>query len=685
MKRTILTLCTIILWCPIIKSQANSSWEKLYEEFLDETDEDESSISWEELYDELEELHTNPLNINTATRDQLSRLPFITATQIEHIHAYIYQTGGMKSLGELLLIPQLDNSTRTLLRQFVYAGESPPKNHKKFSIKDLFRHGHHETITRVDIPLYQKAGYRNYNKEELAHSPNKQYLGEPFYHSLRYNYNYSNHFFAGFTLEKDAGESLFAQGFNGYDHYSLYLMLNNIGNLKSLIIGDYRLKFGRGIVMNTDFNLGKSASLTTIGWGKRGIKKHSSTNEHNAFRGAATTIQLWKGLEATAFFSVRHIDANLDKNQLITSLKTDGLHRTPLEYSKKGNTRNTLIGGNLTYQYKGFHGGVTAVHNSFNRVLKPNQQPYKRFAPKGDRFFTIGTDYMYLSHRLSIAGETALSRGGGMGTLNQLQFRIGDNHLLTLIQRYYSRSFISLNGNSFSTNSTLQNESGIYLGIDANLHPRWSLSSYADFCYFPWLKYQVSNASYGGEAMVRITYSNSDTHKLSLRYRCRIKERDYTSANGRKYLATQVHHRLRHQQDYTLLTSLDATTIIDYNLLQFMNSVSHGFMLTQRLQWKPIHIPLTLFCGLSYFHTDNYSTRISIYERSLLYSFSYPSFYGHGMHLSATTQWNINKHFSALLQLTHSNYFDRSTIGSGTEQILQSHREDIRIQLRWKI
>lgn len=684
--RWILPIFCIILLCPASKGQTNPSWEKLYEELLDEAADDEQSILWEGLYEELEELHAHPLNINTATREQLSRLPFLTEIQIEHIHAYIYRTKGMRTLGELLLIPQLDANTRTLLRQFIYAGDrEETKEDRKLSIKNLIRYGHHEVITRIDFPLYRKAGYRDYSSKELTSSSNKHYLGEPFYHSLRYNYNYKTHLSAGFTLEKDAGEPLFSQGFNGYDYYSFYLMLNELGYLKSFIIGNYRLKFGRGIVMNTDFDLGKNAVLTSLGWGKRGIKKHSSTSEANAFQGVAATISLWKGLEATGFFSSRHVDANLDANLLITSLKTDGLHRTPLEYSKKRNTRNTLFGGNLTYHHKGFHCGITTVHNFFNRVLKPSQQLYKRYFPRGNRFFTIGADYMYLSHRITIAGETAMCQEGGIGTLNQLQFRIGDNNLLTLVQRYYSRSFVSLNGNSFSTNSTLQNESGIYLGIDTHLSPHWHLSAYADFCYFPWLKYQVSNASYAGEGMIHVTYSNSDTHQMSLRYRCRIKERDYTATNERKYLATQIHHRLRHQQDYQPVPWLNATTLIDYNLLHFMNSISHGFMLTQRLQWKPINKSFAIFSGLSYFHTDSYSTRISIYERSLLYTFSYPSFYGHGLHLSTTTQWNINTHLSALLHFTHTYYFDRSTIGTGNEEIFQPHREDIRLQVRWKI
>ena len=63
-----------------------------------------------------ESMHESPLNINTATREELSQLPFLTFKQIEDIHAYIYMHGPMLSLGELQLTGSLDYETRKMLR-----------------------------------------------------------------------------------------------------------------------------------------------------------------------------------------------------------------------------------------------------------------------------------------------------------------------------------------------------------------------------------------------------------------------------------------------------------------------------------------------------------------------------------------------------------------------------------------
>lgn len=684
LKNLFMTL--LFLWAATLPLMAQEEWQNIYEEWLEETDEETTTAQQELLFDELSHLHANPLNINTATAEELGKLPFLNPSHIRAIHSYIRHNGELLSTGELQLIDSIDYHTRRLLRHFVYTAPistDEPAN-KRLTPDNLLRYGTHEAITRLNIPLYKRAGYRPYSKETLAQYPNRQYLGEPFYHNLKYQYRFADKLAIGLVVEKDAGEALFKGGFNGYDHLSFHLMLTNMGRLKTLVVGDYRLHFGQGIVLNNGFSMGKTATLHTIEWGARGIKRHMSTGEYNAFRGVATTIGLWDGVEATAFVSHRAIDATLDKNLLITSLKTDGLHRTPLEYSKHGNVRNTLYGGNLTIHHQGFHGGLTAVHNFFNHAFNPGEQLYRRYYPRGKKFTNVGIDYMYFHPRLYLAGETAVDQGGALATVNKLQLRLADRQTLTLVQRYYAHHYTALWANSFSENSTLRNESGLYLGFDTPLWAHWQLTAYADFCYFPWLKYLVSNASYAGEGMVRLVYNPTGQHRTTLRYRLKLTERDDTRQTPRQpILRTQ--HRLLVQHDYTPIKQLQLSTLANVTRLHFAGSVRHGAMLTQRITWKPTNLPIDLYGNLSYFHTDNYDTRISIYERNLLNTFSFPSYYGHGLHAAATCQWDINSQFTLLANFSHTHYYDRTIIGTGTELISQPHREDIGIQLRWKI
>lgn len=83
-------------------------------------------------------------------------------------------------------------------------------------------------------------------------------MGYGYYHNLRYSFHYRDQIYAGITAEKDAGEPFFTgQNKKGYDFYSLYLLIRNIGHFKALALGNYRVSYGYGLVINTDFGMGK--------------------------------------------------------------------------------------------------------------------------------------------------------------------------------------------------------------------------------------------------------------------------------------------------------------------------------------------------------------------------------------------------------------------------------------------
>ena len=91
-------------------------WEQyLYQ--LGEIEDFESS-EWENSYDMLCDLEKDPININTASREELEQLPFLTSKDVENIAEYIYRYGAVKSLGELAMISDLDYFKRRLLSYF---------------------------------------------------------------------------------------------------------------------------------------------------------------------------------------------------------------------------------------------------------------------------------------------------------------------------------------------------------------------------------------------------------------------------------------------------------------------------------------------------------------------------------------------------------------------------------------
>ena len=249
MKRLLLFI-TIALFTLCSAAQQPQEWMKYYDRLGDI--DDVESIAWESTYDILCDLAAHPVPLNTATRQDLEQIPFLTATQIEELCTYLYQYGGMKSWGELALIESLDEPRRKLLPYFRTLDSGKDKTFP--SLRNIAKYGHSEVVTALHIPCYTRKGDRN------------GYLGYPYKHWLRYTFSYGQYVKAGLTASQDAGEPFFA-GRNrwGYDYYSPYLMLRNLGRIKAIAVGRYRLRFGMGLVMNNDFSFGKLASIALLG------------------------------------------------------------------------------------------------------------------------------------------------------------------------------------------------------------------------------------------------------------------------------------------------------------------------------------------------------------------------------------------------------------------------------------
>ena len=88
---------------------------------------------------------------------------------------------------------------------------------------------------------------------------------------------------------------------------------------------------------------------------------------------------------------------------------------------------------------------------------------------------------------------------------------------------------------------------------------------------------------------------------------------------------------------------------------------------------------------LTYFHTDSYAAKVYTTTPSLLYTFGMNALYGHGINAVALYSRSLSRHLSAICKFSVTKYFDRNTIGTGLELINASHKEDMQLQLRWKI
>ena len=711
---------------PYAATESQPSWSQLLHDWTTTEDIDLS----EETFDLLADLSEHKLDLNHATREDLEQFPFLSAIQVEELVAYLDRYKPMRTLNELLMLPSLDWDTRRLLICFVFVAPSAstvgdglavasPGSASSFPyaatvsqlLPRLLADGHHTFQATVKVPFYKRKGDRT------------AYRGYPNRHDIRYQFSYRNQLKFGLTAAQDAGEPFFANRNRwGYDFYTYYFQLRNMGRLEELNLGMYRVQLGMGLVMNTGFHLGKLAMLQSQGRTTHVLTAHASRSSASYQQGAAATWRLAPHWRLTAFASYRPLDATLNDDGTVRTVVTDGYHRTATELSKKNNTHLADLGLRLAWRatvHKGLASiSANALYSRFDRPLLPTTTAstvgggsavasgsapttasppsslYRRYALSGNNFLNASLDYSFTNYRLSFSGETALNRQGALATLHSLSYRLTDQCTLLLLHRYYDKRYTAYHAHAFSEGSSTQNEHGLYLGTTWTPSRTLLVKTYVDYVRFPSARYQVSMPSDAFDAMLLARTLLYNKATFEARYRFHLRQRDN---EAKTLLQNRYEHRTRLRLTIPLLSpsastvgggsavassgSLTLITQADGALVNNRTTRSRGIMLSQQAQWK--HRWLQLNAILTWFHTDDYDSRLYQYEPSVRYDFSFPLYYGHGLHYALMARAD-HRRFSLIAKIGTTDYFDRAVISSGQQQIDHSSMTDLLLQLRYR-
>lgn len=663
-----LWMCLLLLCHPNLPlhSQNPLTWDDFVsylQEWLDIPDEGEeenvSPISWTEHLEDLYSLHQHPINVNTATRDEIMSIPFLTERQASDIRDYILRHGSMHTLHELQFIPSIRYFERQVLPLFLRTDSVQEATTRRITLRDMLQKHHHEFLTRLDLPLYHRKGF-------IKHMSTKQngYLGSRIYNKIKYDFTATKHIRLNLHAERDAGEQ-------GIDSYGGAFMLSNLGCLGTLIVGDYKVSFGEGLVANQTFSMGRSSALAKVG---QGLRINGGTNETGFLRGVGLTLR-WGHVSTTAFASQTHHDATLNEDGSVRTILTTGYHRTIAECSKRNLLTLHTIGANINWSHQGWHAGTTGYLQHASRPLQPGTQPYRVIYPHGQQFGVMGIHYGYESYRWLLRGETAYStEQQGVATLHTLSLMITHDYRLTASQRYYNHHYYSVLSSALSSQKKVQNETGISFRLDASPYSGFQLSTYVDFFYHPWPRFGVPHSSRGMEGVMQILYRVNRRNSISARYSSLNKE----YASGRT-----THHRLR------LAWLANPDNRINWNLTSLLHTLpgSTGMALASSLRGKSIlHLPLHAALTALYFHTTDYQSRISLYEPNVSGMVYIPTLSGHGIRLTGTaryTLWHERLHLEMKYGVTR--YFDRRTQSSGLQTIFSYVKNDITLQLRLRI
>lgn len=620
----------------------SDGWESVLETLL--SDEELTADALEELSDMYESLHAAPLNINMATRDELSMLPFLTDRQIEDIHAYIYMHGPMLTLGELQLTGSLDYATRQLLRHFVYAGPPLPQK-ERIKMADVLQNGRTEVVARMDIPLYLRDGFKK-----------GTYLGGRLSHNLRWSFNWHNRIRFGVSADKDAGE-------RGYDFWSPYLFIKDMGVLKELAVGNFKAQFGQGLLLGGGFSVGKSMALSSMSRQTQGLRPHSSTGEYGYLRGGGAALG-WGHTTFTLLASRTPVDATLKGDTVISSFKEDGYHRTSLELSKKHNVTLGMVAANMRYSFRGLRFGVTAMTESLT-------VPYK-----GQRRLSgMSADCSVNRARYSLQAELSLLDSKPALIASQT-FRLGNGWTANAVVRHYSPEYMSLHSNAMAE-SSVQNETGLLAGF-AHSGRDLKVSGYADFFMHPEPRYGASAPSNGMDLRMEADWRVGRRDALYATARFKSKQKDCKYTGQLEYCLTG-RYRLRWMHDCRSGAQLRMQFFyVRYDFIA--EPITNGYALTGSFSHSLLEERLDVDLSAAAFHTQSYDCRVSVYESGFRYSYNFMSLYGKGGRLAVMVRYRLNAAMQLNVKAGGTYYLDRDEISSSHQRIASSHKEDISLQ-----
>ena len=548
-------------------------------------------------------------NINSITETVLENVFFLKPNQIKQFLLYRKKLGDFISLMELQAVPDWDVFTiRKILPMLTLEKEQPIVP----VIKQRIKEGNHRF-------LFRTGGQPKKSNE------NQDTLRNQYKQLINYRFNFRNILQWGITAEKDAGEKSFS------DHYSMFASISQKGILKNMVMGDYTVNMGQGLIRWQGYALGRSSNMMSCFRQGALFRPHTGTDENRFCRGIAVQFQK-NAIELAAFLSNKKIDANIIIDTVYnkawaSSLQVSGLHRTKNELVNKKAMQEFVAGANLKLSSKLGKTSLNFVHTAFDHPIKKREEPYNRFAISGKQWQNTSIDHAVSTRLGFLFGEMAIDKKSNKAIIAGLIKSLGPSLDLALLYRNMGVQFRSLASNVFSESQEPGNEKGFFFNINYTPTPLHRFEIYADQYQQDWPTFSTSGKRTGNIYSFQYTYRHNKKTELYGRI-----QSDNSS------LKLRIHASF---MPLPVLTCRLRNELISIHYVT--GKIERGQLAYLELIYKPPLKPFSASVRYSFYDTEGYATRIYAYERDLPAYYTVPPYFGEGTRGYLVVQYKLGK------------------------------------------
>jgi DNA uptake protein ComE-like DNA-binding protein len=636
----------------------DNRWEKILETAL-QADENSSAA------EEITQLEDEPLNLNTATAEELHRIPAVTQLIASRIIER-RKCGRFTSIDELGEVEGITPEVISFIRRFLKIPRSKGVSNMKVSF-----------LSRTSSTMEDRQGYINgaypgsaakvLNRFRLSVGNDQS----PFTSAI-------SEMEAGMLTEKDPGERSLA-------NFSTYFAGFSIPPLAArMVIGDYQMEAAEGLVFWSASSFGKGSDvIASARKNGDGFHPYLSSGENSFFRGAAVSVGSEKG-QVQVLYSNKPLNASKDSLGNISTLDESGLFRTENEQRKQNSSRETLIGCRATaYLFDGLKIGGSWYRTRFANplILAGTNGEFVSEA------WMHGVDISFTNKQVDVFSEFALDRTSALAGIAGITYEPAGAVALTIAARHYPPAFQSIHGNAFGESSGhVQNESGVYVGMRALLSPGFWFSMYYDQFEHPRPTYFIPTPSHGSDFLALGEYKFSEQFGIAFRFKRKdspssVDEGDWYGRLVRRTIP-RIQQNYRFTGEFISSSSLRLSSKFEWVNVHYdgLQNSEKGVLMSETVKWNVVN-RLTLQARIAVFETDSFNSALYEFEEEVPGAYSNPALYGSGVRWYCILRYQIFSKMDIAARYAQTVKEGVRSIGTGNDEIRGDTQSLVSMQL----
>lgn len=608
--------CTSLILCCLLPGMFNFVYAQQNKEWIDLSEEklmrQENTIIAEELFEEQQDLLTFPLNLNGATLAQLESCGLFTRFQAQSLIQYREAHGNLFSVYELASIEGCEG----LAKQAIYL------------TVDKAQPGSPVKTTGGYVLFYTGRTFSNSDEH-------KAYPGSIWKSSLRIKKGMGKRLSMGLAYDKDPGE----QAFRGYrpEHINAYLQWKGKRSLEQLILGNFRINTGMGLIHGASFmtspeGIHSSPLLLSM------LKPYAGISESLLHQGAACKINISK-LKLVAWASFQSIDLslqdlpeNVESADWSAHIRENAYHRTPSELLGRNLAYLGSAGIQLTASFGNLDLGVQYAPE-FN-CLSPGGRDSLQVHQVGRLYHASSIQWHWKIQKAVFYGEFAPGSGPSMAFLAGCRFIFNDFLRGSLQAHNYGVLRRETFSSAYAFGSHIKNERGLMILFHAEPY-RGIRSDFVLELYTNPAPKTLSKVPSSGFRCV-LTLQNGSHEKVQWRFRMVKTERQQTPSTNINSGIRPLTHIQNNRVDGRVIIKLFPGLIWQSRLVFSYTPRARpmrGHAALQQITFR-LKEELRFSSQFVLYHIPSWEDRIYLYEPGLYQEFRFRPYHGTGHKIS---------------------------------------------------